>query len=79
MCAPCKIILDNVTAAVGVGRSIHTAVNESIASVIGDLPPDVQNKLSALDAGYVRARLDQDKRYFDDLVAILSKFAEVEF
>ena len=78
MCAPCKIILNQVDNGLASGGSVHEGVARGVQMVLGELPAVVQNELSRLDIQHVRARMDLDRRYFDSVVEVLSKFAGVD-
>ena len=79
MCAPCEIILNEVNKAASIGESIHEAVSEAVSVVIDDLDPDTQNSLSKLDVAHIRAVMDLDRKYFEELVGVLSKHAGEDF
>jgi hypothetical protein len=95
MCAPCKIILNRAASAAAAGENVVVAMSNATADLAAarQIPDHVLNRLSVVDAKYIRAKLRQsaepertrpsgsdglDSRWIEDTLQALGEGLHVE-
>ncbi len=95
MCAPCKIILDEESKELSTGGTLQKGLNTAVQRIMenpgkfdpdGKFTPEIQNKLSAIDAEYIDAKIATgrdleaglNRLYWKRLRAVLKEMAGIE-